>query len=89
MQGVGAEHADSPWNLGSFLQLRGNVLRHAAAGVASASQPHLAVGMMFSSTPWRLAPHLQYTASYLHTGAPKKWCAIGFCRFYGCACTAS
>jgi hypothetical protein len=73
MQGQGAAWSDSPWSLASFPQLQGNMMRHAGADSATSSRSHLDIGMMFSSTAWRLAPQLQYTASYLHTGAPKKW----------------
>ena len=73
VQGQGAAQADSPWSLASFPQLQGNMMRHAGADSAASCLSHLDIGMMFSSTAWRLAPQLQYTASYLHTGAPKKW----------------
>lgn len=79
MQGQAAAQAGSPWSLASFPQLHGNMMRHAGDDSASSSRSHLDIGMMFSSTTWRMAPQLQYTASYLHNGAPKKWCAASSC----------
>lgn len=73
---VAQAYAEAPWNLNTFSArggLHGNVLRHTVADVPGLSRPRLDVGMMFSSAPWHMAPHLLYSASYLHTGAPKKW----------------
>lgn len=79
LQEEGAEYAEAPWNLNNFPSMGGNMTRHAGADVPGASRPYLDVGMMFSSAPWHLAPQLLYSATYLHTGAARKWCAVLAC----------
>lgn len=87
--GGGGQHLD--WGLGDlprWERRRDDAEEEGGTSLASESllrhtrelghigQTRLDLGMCFASTPWRLAPHLLYTASVLHHGKPRAIYAI-------------
>lgn len=75
-QKEGAPYAGASWNLNNLPRQNGphgNMLRHAAHEAPGVSRPQLDVGMMYSSSAWRVEDQLLYSVCYHHAGEPKKW----------------
>lgn len=53
-----------------------SLLRLLRGTVPGITTPQLALGMLFSSTPWHTKDHYLYSFDYHHTGAPKVWYAV-------------
>ena len=67
--------AAGAWDLRHLVSTHRSVLRKLGFSVQGLTYPWLYFGALFATFCWHVEDHFLYSVNYLHTGAPKTWCA--------------
>ena len=73
--GSAFSEACGAWDLRSLYATHRSVLRKLGFSVQGLTYPWLYFGALFATFCWHVEDHFLYSLNYLHTGAPKTWCA--------------